>query len=134
MNLNELEKMQRVFFPPLSLSPLNCVRRNWSECGNRREHMWGASGEWVLGSNSHCHLPLFCHWVTKMRYVGDVASSDVSPHSYTSYSARTIFKLWLPSIFWLMYLSRNLFINKGIDLWSVRSGMLAAFVTTRQDG
>jgi hypothetical protein len=28
MNLNELEKMQRVFFPPLSLSPLNCVRRN----------------------------------------------------------------------------------------------------------
>jgi len=37
--------------------------------------------------------------------------------------------LWLPSIFWLMYLSKNLFINHGLDLWSVRSRMLAAFVT-----
>jgi len=53
--------------------------------------------------------------------------------SCTSYSARTIFILWLPSIFWLMYLSKNVF-NKGLDLWSVRSGMLAAFVTTCQDG
>jgi hypothetical protein len=48
-----------------------------------------------------------------MQYVGDLASSDVSPHSCTSYSARTTFMLWLPSIFWLMYLSKNSFINLG---------------------
>jgi len=91
--------------------------------------MWGASGECVLGSNSHCHLPWLCHWVTKMQYVGDLASSDVIPHSCTSYSARSIFMLWLPSIFWLLYLSKNSFINHGLDLWSVRSRMLAAFDT-----
>lgn len=130
MNLNELEKMRWVFFSSsFSPPPLKCVRRNWSERGNRGEHMWGAGGEWVLGSNSRCHLPLLCHWVTKMQYVGDLTSSDVSPHSCTSYSARTIFMLWLPSIFWLMYLSKNSFINRGLDVWSVRSRMLVAFVT-----
>ena len=84
----------------------------------------------VLQPQSHFHLGT----PYKIQYVGDLASSDVSPHSCTSYSARTIFMLWLPSIFWLMYLSKNSFINQGLDLWSVRSGMLAAFVTTCQDG
>jgi len=68
-----------------------------------------------------------------MLYVGDLASSDVSPHSCTSYSARTVLMLWLPSIFWLMYLSKYSFINQGLDLWSIRSRMWAAFVTTCQD-
>ena len=52
---------------------------------------WGVTCSVIF----HCSVSV----VTDMQYVGDLASSDVSPHSCASYSARTLLLLWLPSIF-----------------------------------